>query len=44
MLADVEREMAKPRLPESVREAVEAEEAEANRVRLLRRPPGRRVR
>ena len=41
-LADVAREMAKPRLAESVREAVEAAEEEATRVRLLRRPHGRR--
>jgi len=40
-LADIAREMAKPRLAESVREAVEAEE-EATRLRLLHRPQGRR--
>ena len=40
-LADVAREMAKPRLPESVREAIEAE-AEATRLRLLRRAHGKR--
>jgi hypothetical protein len=35
-LADVAREMAKPRLAESVREAVEAAEAEEARVKRLR--------
>ena len=42
MLAEIEREMAKPRLAESVREAFEAEEAEPARVKLLRLPLGRR--
>ena len=41
-LADVEREMAKPRLAESVRKAVELAEAEDIRVGLLHRPRGRR--
>jgi len=41
-LADVEREMAKPRLAESVRKAVELAEAEDARVRLLHRLRGRR--
>jgi len=41
-LADVEREMAKPRLAESVRKAVELAEAEDTCVRLLHRPRGRR--
>jgi len=35
-LADIAREMAKPRLPESVREAVVAAEAEEARVKRLR--------
>lgn len=41
-LADIAREMAKPRLAESVREAVEAAEEEDARVRRLHRPRGRR--
>jgi len=39
-LADIEREMAKPRLAESVREAAEIAEEDA-RVRLLRVPAGK---
>jgi hypothetical protein len=40
-LADIAREMAKPRMPESVREAVEAA-VEATRARRLDRPHGKR--
>jgi hypothetical protein len=39
-LADIAREMAKPRLAESVREAAEIAELEDSH---LRRPPGTRV-
>lgn len=41
-LADIAREMAKPRLAESVREAVEAAEAEATRVKRLHHHHGKR--
>jgi len=41
-LADVEQEMAKPRLAESVRKAVELAEAEDTRVRSLHRRQGKR--
>jgi len=37
-LADIAREMAKPRLAESVRQAAELAEEEASRLRVLRVP------
>lgn len=40
-LADIAREMAKPRLAESVREAAELAEEDANRLRLLHGPRGK---
>lgn len=40
-LADIAKEMAKPRLAESVREAAEIAEQEAKRVRLLHGPKGK---
>ena len=40
-LADIAREMAKPRLAESVREAGELGEGKANRLRLLQVPRGK---
>jgi hypothetical protein len=41
-LADIAREMAKPRLAKSVRSAVEAAEEEDSRIRPLHSPRGRR--
>jgi hypothetical protein len=40
-LADIEREMAKPRLAESVRKAVELAEEKRSRMRLLPGAKGR---